>query len=214
MSRFHPASISSAADSADHFFDRRWKAHVWALLLAAIPIERHRVNRRSAESAAELIDAGWNLLIYPEGGRSPDGWAQPMRGGAAYLAVRTGRPVVPIHLAGTGRILPKGGGRLRRAHTTVTFGSPLTVADGEDARRFAARIEATLAVMADEHRTDWWSARRRAAAGTTPDARGPDASPWRRAWALGADPEDRRDDDPGRWAVRNRPTPGVGGRRR
>ena len=25
---------------------------------------------------------GWSLLIFPEGGRSPDGWGQPFRGGA------------------------------------------------------------------------------------------------------------------------------------
>jgi hypothetical protein len=34
--------------------------------------------------------------------------------------------------------------------------------------------------MADEGRTDWWTARRRATAGTTPSPRGRDASGWRR----------------------------------
>ena len=29
---------------------------------------------------------GWSLLIYPEGGRSPDGWGQDFKGGAAYLS--------------------------------------------------------------------------------------------------------------------------------
>ena len=40
------------AAAADHFFDRRWKAHVWSLVLAAVPIERHKVNRKSAEDTA------------------------------------------------------------------------------------------------------------------------------------------------------------------
>lgn len=188
------------AAAADHFFDRKWKAHVWAGALNAIPIERHRVNRRSAQVAEELVDKGWNLVIFPEGGRSPDGWFQPMKGGAAYLAVRTGRPVVPVHLSGTWRLLPKEGKGLRRGRTTVSFGTPMRADEGEDARRFGARIEQTLAAMADEDRSDWWSARLRAAAGTTPPGTGPEASPWRRAWAL--EPESDEEEEPGRWAVR------------
>lgn len=193
------------AAAADHFFDRRWKAHLWAGALNAIPIERHRVNRRSADVATRLVDEGWSLVIFPEGGRSPDGWFQAFRGGAAYLAVRTGRPVVPVHLGGTWRVLPKEGRGLRRGHTSVRFSAALTADDGEDARRFGARIETVLATLADEERTDWWTARRRAAAGTTPSPRGPDASPWRRAWALGPDPKDGDAGQPGRWAVTEQP---------
>jgi 1-acyl-sn-glycerol-3-phosphate acyltransferase len=200
--RFRHRTVVAAA--ADHFFDRRWKAHLWAGALNAIPIERHRVNRRSAELAAGLVDEGWNLVIFPEGGRSPDGWLQPFRGGAAYLAVRSGRPVVPVHLSGTWRLLPKGSRGLERGRTTVRFGLPMAPDEGEDARRFGPRIEAALATMADEARTDWWTARRRAAAGTTPPATGPAASPWRRAWALGPDPKDAEKSDPGRWAATKR----------
>lgn len=192
------------AAAADHFFDRRWKAHLWAGALNAIPIERHRVNRRSADDAARLLEEGWSLVIFPEGGRSPDGWFQPMRGGAAYLAVRTGRPVVPVHLSGTWRLLPKDARHLKRGRTAVRFGAPLRPDPGEDARRFGARVEAALATMADEAGSDWWSARRRAAAGTTPPPTGPVASPWRRAWALGPDPHSAEEEEPGRWAVQAR----------
>lgn len=206
--RFRHRTVVAAA--ADHFFDRAWKAHLWALALAAIPIDRQRVNRRSADQAAELLEEGWNLIIFPEGGRSPDGWFQSFRGGAAYLAVRTGRPVVPIHLQGTWRILPKDGSRPRRSPCRITIGTPLSARPGEDARRLGTRIETAVAVLADEDSTDWWTARRRAAAGTTPSPRGPDASPWRRSWALGPAPSQREDADPGRWAMRSR----AGGRRK
>ena len=54
--------------------------------MGAIPIERTKVTRRSAHQAAALLDDGWSMLIFPEGGRSPDGWGQPFRGGAASLA--------------------------------------------------------------------------------------------------------------------------------
>ena len=173
------------AAAADYFFDRRWKAAVWSFVLAAIPIERTRVNRRSAELATELLADGWNLIIFPEGGRSPDGWGQPFRGGAAYLSVRAAVPVVPVHLAGTRALLPKGGGGIRRRPTTVSFGSPLRPAGGEDARRFATRIESAVAVLAAEaNGGDWWTARREAARQETPALQGPDAPAWRRSWAL------------------------------
>jgi 1-acyl-sn-glycerol-3-phosphate acyltransferase len=171
--------------AADYFFRTRGTGAAASLVLNAIPIERATVTRRSADLAAELIDAGWSMLIFPEGGRSPDGWGQDFRGGAAYLARRTGAPVVPVHLAGTGRILRKGSKRLRPSPTVVTFGDPIRAGDGEDTRRLAARIEAAVASLADEHVTDWYQARTRAHAAATPSLSGPDGPSWRRAWALG-----------------------------
>jgi len=171
--------------AADYFFRTRVTGAAASLLLNAIPIERATVTRRSADLAAELIGDGWSMLIFPEGGRSPDGWGQDFRGGAAYLARRTGAPVVPIHLAGTERILPKGAKRLKPGPVTVTFGDPLRAEEGEDTRRLAARIEAAVAALADEHTSDWYTARVRAHAGATPGLGGPEAASWRRAWALG-----------------------------
>ncbi len=171
------------AAAADYFFDRRWKAAMWAFALNSIPMERVRVNRRSAALAADLIEQGWNLVIFPEGGRSPDGWAQEFKGGAAYLARRCAVPVVPVHIWGTRAILAKGSGRFSPGETAVRFGRPMWSGD-DDARHFSARIEAAVAMLADEAESDWWSARRRAASGSTPPLRGPGVSAWRRSWEL------------------------------
>ena len=184
------------AAAADYFFPNRFVSAASALGMGAFPIDRSKVSRRSADQAAELLGEGWSLLIFPEGGRSPDGWGQGHRGGAAYLSLKTGRPVVPVHLRGTGRIFPKGG-KLRPGTTTVTFGAPLWPDEGDNANRFAARIEAAVATLADEAETDWWTARRNAAAGATPDLTGPATTGWRRAWALG-DRRGRRTPKP-RW---------------
>jgi 1-acyl-sn-glycerol-3-phosphate acyltransferase len=197
--RFRHRTVVAAA--ADYFFDRRWKAHAWSLLLATVPIERAKVNRRSAELATELLADDWNLVIFPEGGRSPDGWAQTFRGGAAYLAARTGRPVVPVHLDGTRHILPKGRTTLRRTKTTVTFGEPLWPAETEDARKLGARLESAIAVLAAEVDSDWWTARRQAADGRTPALQGPAASPWRRSWLLPADPTRPDGAEPPAWPL-------------
>lgn len=175
--------------AADYFFDSRLKGAYFAFATNAVPIERVKVSRQSAEQAEELLAAGWNLLIFPEGGRSPDGWGQSHRGGAAWLAARSGRPVVPVHIQGTGRLLPRGSRRLYLGNTKVTFGAP--IAADLPARQLLGRLEAGIGALADEANSDWWSARRRAAKGSTPSLMGPEASPWRRAWALGPSPKDR-----------------------
>jgi 1-acyl-sn-glycerol-3-phosphate acyltransferase len=171
--------------AADYFFGTRITAAMSSLVIGAIPIERTKVGRRSADLAAELIDDGWSLVIFPEGGRSPDGWGQPFRGGAAFLASKTGVPVVPVHLDGTGRILRKGRSLPRPSTTSVTFGRPIGPEDGENATRFAARIEREVAALADEVSSDWYTARKRAHASESPGLTGPESASWRRAWALG-----------------------------
>jgi 1-acyl-sn-glycerol-3-phosphate acyltransferase len=181
--RFRHHTVVAAG--ADYFFDKRWKGYLWAFAINAIPIERTRVSPKSLRLASQMLDDGWSVLIFPEGGRSPHGWSQPHRAGAAFLAARAGVPVVPVHLEGTRRILRKGTGRLTPSTTTVTFGSPLLAAGGEDPRQFAQRVERAVDVLADEQATDWWSARRRAASGQTPSLAGPEGSEWRRFWSLG-----------------------------
>lgn len=171
--------------AADYFFGTKLTSALSSLVIGAVPIERSKVSRRSADQAAELVTEGWSLLLFPEGGRSPDGWGQPFRGGAAYLAQKTGRPVVPIHLEGTGRILRKGRSLPSPSTTSVTFGRPLTPREDENAARFAARLEAEVAALADEAGSDWYRARLRAHAGDSPGLTGPDSGRWRRAWALG-----------------------------
>jgi 1-acyl-sn-glycerol-3-phosphate acyltransferase len=185
------------AAASDYFFDTTVKATVVSLVLGAIPIERSKVSRRSAQAALELLEDGWSVLIYPEGGRSADGWLQDFKGGAAYLSVRTGAPVVPIWLEGTGRILPKaptkkggapgGSGSesastatLRRRPVSVTFGRPVRPAEGEDARSMGPRIEDAVALLGREVATDYYRARRLDERELT---HGPEAAAWRRSWA-------------------------------
>jgi 1-acyl-sn-glycerol-3-phosphate acyltransferase len=172
------------AAAADYFFDKRWKATLSALSLNAIPIDREATGRRSADMIRDLIDDGWSLVIYPEGGRSPDGWGQDFKAGAAYLSSRAGVPVVPVFIDGTGSIFGKGMKRPKPGRTRVVFGAPLHPVDGESTRRFNARIHVAVTMLADEASTDFWTARRRAADGTSPILGGPDYTGWRRQWDL------------------------------
>ena len=151
--RWRPHLVTAAA--ADYFFDKRWKATLAAITLNAIPVDREVTNRRSADLMAGLIEDGWSLVIYPEGGRSPDGWGQTFKGGAAYLAGRTGAPVVPVFIDGTDSIMGKGTSVPKPGRTRVTFGSPLLRQPDESTRRFNERIAQAVAALADESTTDY-----------------------------------------------------------
>lgn len=173
------------AAAADYFFDARWKATVSALALNAIPIDREITSRKSSDMFRDLVADGNSLLIYPEGGRSPDGWGQEFKGGAAYLSSRTGAPVVPVFIDGTGAIFGKGMKWPKPGRTKVVFGTPLWPTDDENTRRFNGRIEAAVTRLGDEALTDYWTATRRAADGSNPKLTGPAYNGWRRQWELG-----------------------------
>ncbi|MGH1502201.1 MAG: lysophospholipid acyltransferase family protein [Acidimicrobiales bacterium] len=175
----------AVAAGADYFFPNKITGALSALFIGAIPIERQKISKLSVSNTIGVIEDGYSLLIYPEGGRSPDGWAQEHRPGAAFVAKQTGVPVVPIYIDGTGTILPKGKNWPTRARCAVVFGDPLTLGEGENPRDFAKRVEQRIHELADEFGTGWWQARRNAHAGATPRIDGPDAGAWRRRWALG-----------------------------
>lgn len=182
-SRFRHKVFAAAA--ADYFFGNRVTGAASALVLNAIPMERTKISRKSADESAALLDDGWSMVIFPEGGRSPDGWGQPFKGGAAYLAVRCGVAVVPVHISGTDRLFPKGAKRPKLGSTRITFGSPMWSDAEEDSRHFGPRIERAVAVLADEASSDWYTSRRRLHEGTTPALTGPDGGSWRRDWDRG-----------------------------
>jgi 1-acyl-sn-glycerol-3-phosphate acyltransferase len=144
------------AAAMDNFFMSTSKAFRTVLVFNAIPIDRHKINRRSSQLALELVEDKWNLLLYPEGGRSPDGNLQEFKGGAAYLAERSKAAVVPTYIHDAGFLRGPKYAKApiyvrersqRRHHVTVTFGAPLRAEDGENIRRFGVRIEEAVAEM-------------------------------------------------------------------
>ncbi|MGH2768001.1 MAG: lysophospholipid acyltransferase family protein, partial [Actinomycetota bacterium] len=130
------------------------------------------------------LKGGWSLIVFPEGTRSRDGWVQPLRSGAAWLAVETGIPVVPIGITGSYQAMPPGRNWpvAGRKPVAVRLGRALRPLKGERVVDFQQRLRMGLAVTLDEERTSWWEAIRRAAEGRASDPSGPSAARWRRLW--------------------------------
>ena len=60
----------------------------------------------SIRSAVKSLKAGMPLVIYPEGGRTPDGEIKPFLPGAFFLAIKAQVDIVPVALVGTYELLP------------------------------------------------------------------------------------------------------------
>lgn len=179
---------TAVAAAADYFFDTWWRAVGSAVLFNTFPIERR--GGTLAATPGQMLRDGWNLVVYPEGTRSQDGWVGKFRMGAAWLAVEHQVPVIPVAHRGTFAAMPRGQGwpSAGRLPVTVRFGEPLMPGPDETSREFAPRVRAAVAALLDEDASTWWEARRRVAAGATPDPSGPDVAGWRRVWTQSAPP--------------------------
>jgi 1-acyl-sn-glycerol-3-phosphate acyltransferase len=172
--------------AADYFFDARVRAAATALFFNAFPVERHG-SRRLRSLAVELLDDGWNLLLFPEGTRSEDGWMSAFKPGTAQLCVSKGVPVVPVALRGAYAAMPRGRnwpvpGRPR---ISVRYGRPLYPAEGEGFRELRIRMMRAVARLAAEEELGWYGALRAEADGSLAvpgQAAASGGAEWRRIW--------------------------------
>jgi len=90
-----------------------------------------RSDRRSAHKslieAARKIAEGASVVIFPEGSRSRDGAIMPFKPGGFHLAVRSGRPIVPLVISGTREVMRKGRIRVSPGHVTISLNPPVDV---------------------------------------------------------------------------------------
>jgi 1-acyl-sn-glycerol-3-phosphate acyltransferase len=89
-----------------------------------IPVSRGHSReeaQRSVEYAAEVLRGGRNIVLFPEGTRSPDGKLLPFKKGGFFLAAETGAPMVPVVIRGTAKIMRKGSFRIYPGEAVVRF---------------------------------------------------------------------------------------------
>jgi len=96
-----------------------------------VPVDRGNRDAGIAavREAAEVLRQGINMTIYVEGHRSSDGKMLPFKKGPFYLAMECGIPLVPVTIAGSHDVMPKGRFALKAGTVTVTFHSPIEPKD-------------------------------------------------------------------------------------
>src|SRR5947207_1347003 len=99
--------------------------------LGGFSVERNSFDLRAIEIALEVIRRGEILGMYPEGTRTP-GTLLPFLPGAAWIALKTGTPLVPAALSGTGAAMPSGAKFFKRVPIRIEFGEAIPVERVDD----------------------------------------------------------------------------------
>jgi 1-acyl-sn-glycerol-3-phosphate acyltransferase len=79
-------------------------------------------------SAVKSLKAGTPLVIFPEGGRTPDGEIKPFLPGAFFLAIKAQVDIVPVALVGTFELLPMNTYHIKCLPLEMRVGEPISTA--------------------------------------------------------------------------------------
>lgn len=112
-----------------------------------------RSTLASLNRGVKALQAGMPLVIFPEGGRSPDGSLQPFLSGPAYMAIRAQVPIVPVALIGTHELMPMHTYHLHPRPLLLVVGEPISTAGytSKMADELSQRVFARIASMVAEH---------------------------------------------------------------
>jgi 1-acyl-sn-glycerol-3-phosphate acyltransferase len=96
-----------------------------------VPVDRGNRDAgiESVRVSKQVVQQGINMTIYVEGHRSFDGKLLPFKKGPFYLAMECGVPVVPVTIAGTHYVMPKGRFAIKPRLVTVIFHPAIEPAD-------------------------------------------------------------------------------------
>jgi 1-acyl-sn-glycerol-3-phosphate acyltransferase len=137
----------------------------------SLPTDRESAHAAQAmlDAAADLLERGELFGIHPEGTRSPDGRLYRGKIGVAWLALKTGAPVLPVALKGTEKVLPVGSRVPRPAKIGITIGEPLKVAgdhtNARDRRRVTDDIMAAIQRLSGQEYVPTYAASHKASNG-------------------------------------------------
>lgn len=82
-------------------------------------------DKERLREAARAVRERVSVVFFAEGTRSDDGVLKPFKKGAAIMALEAQVPLVPVALAGTHAILPKGTLSIRPRPAALVIGAPI-----------------------------------------------------------------------------------------
>ncbi|MFM8998990.1 MAG: lysophospholipid acyltransferase family protein [Actinomycetota bacterium] len=163
----------------DYWFDVWWRRTFVALLYAAFSVERGG-GERATEVAKRLLLGGWNLVVFPEGSRSTDGWMQRFRHGVSRLVLDTDAAIVPISIVGAYAAMPRGRWwpLPGRPPVRIRYGTPIRAMAGERHQDLSLRAQRAVAAMLDEDVPAWIAGLPERHRGWALDPKGPELPRW------------------------------------
>ena len=133
--------------------DKWWSNKYFGKLLTALggfPVTRGSADREALKRCIAVIEGGEPLVLFPEGERKSGPVVQPLFEGAAYIAMKTGAPIIPVGIGGSERVMPKGAKFIFPRKMYVMIGKPMYVPAVDGATGKAQR-EASRQLTNDLH---------------------------------------------------------------
>lgn len=120
-----------------------WNSRFGGWFLSAMggfPVERGTADREALKAAGTVLGRGEPLVMFPEGTRQSGPELTEMHDGPAYVASRTGAPILPVGLGGTERAMPKGSRFIRPVKMVIVIGAPIVPPARTDGGRVPRRV--------------------------------------------------------------------------
>ncbi|MFM7060187.1 MAG: lysophospholipid acyltransferase family protein [Actinomycetes bacterium] len=140
----------------EELFAKPWLARLLTAL-GGFPVSRGSADRAALRVAQETIESGEPTALFPEGTRLHGREVGPLFDGAAYLAARTGVPILPVGIGGSEQILSSGRVLPRLKRVAVVIGEPIhpPTRDGGAVKRagvqaMTAELQVSLQRLLDE----------------------------------------------------------------
>jgi len=122
--------------------------------MGAFAIDRTRQHTNLATTRALLRHlAARPVLIFPEGGIPAPEDRFRAREGVGFLAIRSGIPVIPIAVIGTGEALPPGKHLIKRRRCTIQIGAPLRMSEETTPAEATETIMSTIESLSQRPKT-------------------------------------------------------------
>ncbi len=134
----------------------RYPATAWFFsTLGGFPVERGTADREALRRCEAVLRNGEALVIFPEGTRRRGPVVDEMAAGAAFVANRTGVPIVPVGIGGTDRAQGPGGRMVWPTKVVLVVGEPIwpepdAGRSRKAAQRLNERLREALQVLYDE----------------------------------------------------------------
>ncbi len=113
-------------------------------LFNVFPLPRRRDFQRSFQHAGEALDRGYNVLVFPEGTRTPAGELARFRPGIGLLVKESQTAVLPVAIRGLGELKARGRGWFRSGRIEVHVGEPLHFGLEETEAAITGRLHAAV----------------------------------------------------------------------
>lgn len=145
----------SALIGADLKTDHGFIGKLIAPVARGIEVERYGNPVRGLVMAYRACRAGNIIMVHPEGTRTHDGYLAPLQSGAAYIALKSDVPLIPVFIEGGYDFFSRHDKRPRfrnpetkqKFKIRVVYGKPLNPQEFTDAAALNEALEATLKSM-------------------------------------------------------------------